>query len=81
MVAHVELFRRYEWLEGKKICPSILRITPTRSLKLDKEVKRPGAIVTEAGKEKYNKYRGTLPRIYTLLPLAVSMYGTMGSDK
>lgn len=46
----------------------------------EKEVKRPGFAITAAFTWKQNKYRGTFYANPTLLPLAVSMCRTLGSD-
>lgn len=45
-----------------------------------REAKRPEAVTTVAVKPKKHKHRLMFPAAYTLLLLAVSMYGILGSD-
>lgn len=50
------------------------------SSNLEQQVKRPGSSITTAIKRKKNKYRDMFPASYTLVLLAVSMCGILGSD-
>lgn len=47
---------------------------------LEKEAKRPGAVIIAAFKREIYEYRGTFPATFTLLPLAVLMSEILGSD-
>ena len=74
------LFRGHRRREDRHLLLDLTVVNPCAPSNLDREVTRPGVALAEAAKRKHNKYRGTFPATYTLVPLAISMCGTLGAD-
>ena len=74
-----DLFRGHP-LHGKKLLLDLTVVNPSAASNIDREAANPGSLLRDAATKKRNKYRGTHPDTYCLLPVAVSMHGALGDE-
>ena len=67
-------------LKNKALLLSIAIVNPCAHSNLGNAVRHVGKHLADAVERKKNKYRGSFPATYSLLPLAMSTCGEVGSD-
>ena len=71
---------KHSRLKNKALLFDITTVNPCASSNLGNEARHVGKHFADAVEQKKNKYRGSFPATYSLLPLAVSTCGEVGSD-
>ena len=74
------LFNNHPQLNNKTILLGITIVNPCAGSNLGNAARHVGKLLADAFERKKNKYRGSFPATYSLLPLALSTYGDVGSD-
>ena len=74
------LFDNHPRLKNKALLLDIAIVNPCAGSNLGNAARHVGKHLAEAVEWKKNKYRGSFPATYSLLPLAMSTYGDVGSD-
>ena len=74
------LFDNHPRLKNKALLLGITIVNPCAGSNLGKATRRVGKHLADAVERKKNKYRGSFPATYSLLPLAMSTCGEVGSD-
>ena len=74
------LFDNHPPLKNKALLLDITIVNPCAGSNLGNAARHIGNHLAHAVERKKNKYRGSFPATYTLLPLAVSTCGDVGSD-
>ena len=74
------LFGNHPRLKNKALLLDITIVNPCASSKLGNAARCIGKRLADAVERENNKYRGSFPATYSLLPLAMSTCGEVGSD-
>ena len=74
------LFDNHPRLKDKALLLDITIVNPCAGSNLGNAVRHVGKHLADAVERKKNKYRGSFPATYSLLPLAMSTCGEVGSD-
>ena len=74
------LFNNYPRLKNKALLLDITIVNPCAGSNLGNAARHVGKHLADAVERKKNKYRGSFPATYSLLPLAMSTCGDVGSD-
>ena len=74
------LFDNYPRLKNKALLLDITLVNPCAGSNLENEACHVGKHLADAVERKKSKYRGSFPANYSLLPLAMSTRGEVGSD-
>ena len=74
------LFNNHPRLKNKALLPDITIVNPCAGSNLGNAARHVGKHLADAVERKKNKYRGSFPATYSLLPLAMSACGDVGSD-
>ena len=74
------LFDNHPRLKNKALLLDITIVNPCVGSNLGNEARHVGKHLADAVERKKNKYRGSFPATYSLLPLAMSTCGDVGSD-
>ena len=74
------LFDNHPRLKDKELLLDIIIVNPCAGSNLGNTARHVGKHLADAVERKKNKYRGSFPATYSLLPLAMSTYGDVGSD-
>ena len=74
------LFDNHPRLENKVLLLDITIVNPCTGSNLGNAARHVGKYLADAVERKKNKYRGSFPATYFLLPLAMSTCGEVGSD-
>ena len=74
------LFNNHPRLKNKVLLLDITIVNPCAGSNLRNAARHVGKHVTDAVEREKNKYRGSFPATYSLLPLAMSTCGEVGSD-
>ena len=74
------LFDNHPRLNNKALLLDITIVNPCAGSKLGNAARHVGKHLADAVERKKNKYRGSFPAAYSLLPLAMSTCGDVGSD-
>ena len=74
------LFDNHPRLKNKALLLEITIVTPCAGSNLGNAARHVGKHLADAVERKKNKYRGLFPTTYSLLPLAISTCGDVGSD-
>ena len=74
------LFDNHPRLKNKALLLEITIVNPCAGSNLGNAARHVGKHLADAVERKKNKYRGSFPAIYSLLPLAMSTCGDVGSD-
>ena len=74
------LFDNYPRLKNKALLLDITIVNPSAGSNLGNAARHVGKHLADAVERKKNKYRGSFPATYSLLPLALSTCGDVGSD-
>ena len=74
------LFANHPRLKNKALLLDITIANPCVRSNLRNAVRHVGKHLTDTVERKKNKYRGSFPATYSLLPLAMSTCGEVGSD-
>ena len=74
------LFDNHPRLKNKALLLDITIVNPCAGSNLGNAARHVGKHLTDAVERKKNKYRGSSPATYSLLPLAMSTCGDVGSD-
>ena len=74
------LFDNHPRLKSKAFLLDITIVNPCAGSNLGNAARHVGKHLTDAIERKKNKYRGSFPATYSLLPLAMSTCGDVGSD-
>ena len=74
------LFYNHPRLKNKALLLDITIVNPCAGSNLGNAARHVGKHLADAVERKKNKYRGSLPATYSLLPLAMSTCGDVGSD-
>ena len=74
------LFDYHPRLKNKALLLDITIVNPCAGSNLGNAARHVGKHLADAVKRKKNKYRGSFPATYSLLPLAMSTCGDVGSD-
>ena len=74
------LFDNHPRRKNKSLLPDITIVNPCASSNLENAACLAGKHLADAIEQKKNKYRGSFPASYSLLPLAMSTRGEIGSD-
>ena len=74
------LFDNHPRLKNKALLLDITIVNPCAGSNLGNAARHVGKHLADAVERKKNKYRGSFPAIYSLLPLAMSTCGDVGSD-
>ena len=74
------LFDNHSRLKNKALLLDITIVNPCAGSNLGNAVRHVGKHLADAVERKKNKYRGSFPATYSLLPLAMSTCGDVGSD-
>ena len=75
-----ELFDNRPRLKNKALLLDITIVDPCAGSNLENVARHVGKHLADAVERKKNKYRGSFPATYSLLPLAMSTCGDVGSD-
>ena len=67
-------------LKNKALLLDITIVNPCAGSNLGNAARHVGKYLADAVERKKNKYRGSFPATYSLLPLAMSTCGDVGSD-
>ena len=73
------LFDNHPRLKNKALLLDITIVNPCARSNLGKAAHHAGKNLADAVERKKNKYRGSFPATYSLLPLAMSTCGELGS--
>ena len=74
------LFDNHPRLKNKALLLDITIVNPCAGFNLGNAARHVGKHLADAVRRKKNKYRGSFPATYCLLPLAMSTYVDVGSD-
>ena len=74
------LFDNHPRLKNKALLLDITIVNPCADFSLGNAVRHVGKDLADAVERKKNKYRDSFPATYSLLPLAMSTCGEVGSD-
>ena len=74
------LFDNHPRLKNKALLLDITIVNPCAGSNLRNAARHVGKYLADAVERKKNKYRGSFPATYSLLPLAMSTCGEVGSD-
>ena len=74
------LFDNHPRLKNKALLLDITIVNPCAGYNLGNAARHVGKHLADAVERKKNKYRGSFPATYSLLPLAMSTCGDVGSD-
>ena len=74
------LFHNHPRLKNKALLLDITIVNPCAGSNLGNAARHVGKHLADAVERKKNKYRGSFPATYSLLPLAMSTCGDVGSD-
>ena len=74
------LFHNHPRLKDKALLLDITIVNPCAGSNLGNAARHVGKHLVDAVERKKNKYRGSFPATYSLLPLAMSKCGDVGSD-
>ena len=74
------LFDNHPRLKNKALLLDITIVNPCAGSNLGNAARHVGKHLADAVERKKNKYRGSFPATYSLLPLAISTCGDVGSD-
>ena len=74
------LFDNHPRLKNKALLLDITIVNPCAGSNLGNAARHVGKHLADAVERKKNKYRGSFPATYSLLPLAMSICGDVGSD-
>ena len=74
------LFDNHPRLKNKALLLDITTVNPCTGSNLGNAARHVGKHLADAVQRKKNKYRGSFPATYSLLPLAMSTCGDVGSD-
>ena len=74
------LFDNHPRLKNKALLLDIIIVNPCVGSNLGNAARHVGKHLADAVERKKNKYRGSFPATYSLLPLAMSTCGDVGSD-
>ena len=74
------LFDNHPRLKNQALLLDITIVNPCAGFNLGNAARHVGQHLADAVERKKNKYRGSFPATYSLLPLAMSTYGDVGSD-
>ena len=74
------LFDNHPRLNNKALLLDITIVNPCAGSNLGNAACHVGKYLADAVERKKNKYRGSFPATYSLLPLAMSACGDVGSD-
>ena len=74
------LFDNHPRHKNKALLLDITIVNPCAGSNLGNAARHVGKHLADAVERKKNKYRGSFPATYSLLPLAMSTYGDVGSD-
>ena len=74
------LFDNHPRLKNKALLLDITIVNPCAGSNLGNAARHVGKHLADAVERKINKYRGLFPATYSLLPLAMSTCGDVGSD-
>ena len=74
------LFDNHPRLKNKALLLDITIVNPCTGSNLGNAARHVGKHLADAVQRKKNKYRGSFPATYSLLPLAMSTCGDVGSD-
>ena len=74
------LFDNHSRLKNKALLLDITIVNPCAGSNLGNAARHVGKHPADAVERKKNKYRGSFPATYSLLPLAMSICGEIGSD-
>ena len=74
------LFDNHPRLKNKALLLDIIIVNPCAGSNLGNTARHVGKYLADAVERKKNKYRGSFPATYSLLPLAMSTCGKVGSD-
>ena len=74
------LFNNHPRLKNKALLLDTTIVNPCASSNLGNAARHVGKHLADAVERKKNKYRGSFPATYSLLPLAMSTCGEVGSD-
>ena len=74
------IFDNHPQLKNKTLLLDITIVNPCAGSNLGNAARHVGKHLADAVERKKNKYRGSLPATYSLLPLALSTCGEVGSD-
>ena len=74
------LFDNHPRLKNKALLLDITIVNPCAASNLGSAARHVGKHLADAVERKKNKYRGSFPATYSLLPLAMSTCGDVGSD-
>ena len=74
------LFDNHPRLKNKALLLDITIVNPCAGSNLGNAARHAGKHLADAVERKKNKYRGSFPATYSLLPLAMSTCGDVGSD-
>ena len=75
-----EIFDNHPRLENKAILPDITIVNPCAGSNVRNVARHVEKYLFDAVERKKNKYRGSFPATYSLLPLAMSTCGEVGSN-
>ena len=78
--AGLALFDNHPRLKNKALLLDITIVNPCAGSNLGNAATHVGKHLADAVERKKNKYRGSFPATYSLLPLAMSTCGDVGSD-
>ena len=73
-------FNKYIHTHNKALLLDITIVNPCAGSNLGNAARHVGKHLADAVERKKNKYRGSFPATYSLLPLAMSTCGDVGSD-
>ena len=73
-------FNKYTHTHTHALLPDITIVNPCAGSNLGNAARHVGKHFADAVERKKNKYRGSFPATYSLLPLAVPTCGDVGSD-
>ena len=74
------LFDNHTRLKNKALLLDITTVSPCAGSNLGNAARHVGKHLADVVERKKNKYRGSFPATYSLLPLAMSTCGEVGSD-
>ena len=74
------LFDKHPRLKNKALLIDITIVSPCAGFNLGNAARHVEKHLADAGERKKNKYRGSFPATYSLLPLAMATCGEVGSD-
>ena len=74
------LFAKDEVRQGKALLLDLTVTNPCAPSRIGRELQQAGRTIADATETKHQKYRGTFPATYTLVPLVVSTTGALGPD-